>query len=209
MNEDLLHFIWKFQLFDHSALQTQEGAPVMIQKTGFHNHDAGPDFMDARIKIDDTLWAGNVEIHIKASDWYHHQHHKDAAYGNVILHVVLENDLPGTEAEKHIAHLPCLELKDRVSTALFSKYHQLKENQQWIPCADQIGQVSKFTVKHWLNRILIERIEEKSDRLYQLLEANHNDWRETFYQLLARNFGFKVNAEPFERLAKEIGRAHV
>ncbi len=204
MQEALLHFIWKFQLFDQRNLCTQAGEGIRIQNNGFHNHDAGPDFMNGRIYIGDTLWAGNIEIHIKASDWFRHNHHKDPSFDNVVLHVVYEDDLNPEKENHQLNKIPCLALKDRIDSKLLGRYKALKDNQQWIPCVEHFPHVPELTVSQWINRVIIERIEEKSTRLHQLLEANQNDWRETFYQLLARNFGFNVNAEPFERLAKAL-----
>lgn len=202
MQEALLQFIWQFQLFDQKALETTaDQLPVRIRKTGYHNHDAGPDFKDARIQVDDTLWAGHVEIHVKASEWFQHGHHHDPAYGNVILHVVLQDDRPDPHSGE-LAHIPCIALQDRIEHALLQRYQHLRQNRLWIPCADQFHSVEGFTLRHWLNRLQIERLEEKRQLVERLLNENHQDWQETLYQLLARNFGFKVNAEPFERLTR-------
>lgn len=204
MQEDLLHFIWRFQLLDQNALFTKDGSKVQVLKPGYPHHDAGPDFRNARVRIGETLWAGNVEIHLKTSDWYQHQHHRDEAYGNVILHVVYQDDDGRTNTNLPAIPAPILELKPFLSSDLLGNYQELKENEAWIPCAHQIHRVTNFTVKNWLNRVLIERIAEKTDYLKTLWKNNNQDWRETFYQLLARNFGFKVNAEPFEQLAKSL-----
>ncbi len=204
MQEDLLHFVWKFQLFDHTELQTTAGAQITVKKVGYHNHDAGPDFMNARVHIEDTLWAGNVEIHNKASDWFRHGHHHDEAYNNVILHVVFEDDLEPGGNNHQLGKIPCLVLQNRLSTEFLGRYKALKDNQQWIPCNNHFPQVPELTINQWMNRVLIERLQEKADRLHKSLADNQNDWRETFYQTLARNFGFKVNAEPFERLSRAL-----
>ena len=204
MKEDLLHFAWKFQLFELENLQTQLGEPVTVKKVGFHNKDAGPDFMNARVAIGETLWAGNVEIHIRTSDWFRHGHHQDKAYDNVILHVVFEDDSKPGQDNYQLKRIPCLEVANLLPNQLLSRYNAMLTNQKWVPCADHFPGVPELTTKHWLNRVLIERIEQKASYLHELLKANNNDWRETFYQLMARNFGFKVNAEPFEHLAKTL-----
>lgn len=204
MQEDLLHFVWQFQLFGQQSLQTSAGDSLAVKKVGYHNQDAGPDFMNARVHIGDTLWAGNVEIHTKASDWFRHGHHKDEAYNNVILHVVFEDDLNPGKNNYQLAKIPCLVLQNRLSVKLLGRYKEFKNNQQWIPCAHHFPQVPELTVSQWMNRVLIERVQDKADRLHDLLAHNRNDWREAFYQLMSRNFGFKVNAEPFERLAKAL-----
>lgn len=202
MHEALLHFLWQFQLFDRYQLNTTaDQLPVQVQKTGYHNHDAGPDFLNARIKVGDTLWAGNVEIHLKASDWFRHGHHNDPSYANVVLHVVLRDDRKD-KSNDALGHIPCIELENRVSHSLLSHYQYLLNNQQWIPCADQFHKLKAFTVKHWLNRLQIERLAVKRELVDRLLAENHFDWQETLHQLLARGFGFKINAEPFERLAR-------
>ncbi len=202
MKEALLHFIWQFQLFDQKNLTTTvTKEPIEVKRTGYHNHDAGPDFMNARIRVGDTLWAGHVEIHQKATDWFQHGHHHDPAYRNVILHVVLMDDRQAPESDS-ISHIPCVTLQHRITHSLLDRYEHLLANQQWIPCAEHFQEVETFTVRHWLNRLQVERLNAKQTLIERLLSENNNDWQETLHQLLARNFGFKVNAEPFERLAK-------
>ena len=202
MQEALLHFIWQFQLYDQQNLTTTIGRqPVFVKKTGFHNHDAGPDFKNARIQVGDTLWAGHVEIHERATDWFRHGHQNDPAYGNVILHVVLMDDRQDP-ANDSLSHIPCLALQHRIPHNLLSQYEHLRLNQQWIPCADQFRAVESFTVRHWLSRLQVERLATKKALIERLLAESNNDWQETLHQLMARSFGFKVNAEPFERLAK-------
>lgn len=202
MNEKLLHFIWNLQLFNHRDLSTTRGDPVIIHKTGQYNRDAGPDFFNARIRIGDTLWAGNIEIHKQTSDWFLHRHQKDPAYKNVILHVVYEDDMK--EDEKRISLFPTLELKDRLPPTLLSRYEQLNNNKQWIPCGPEIAKIQTFKVNQWLSRVLVDRLENKSAYILQMLQKNRYDWKETFYQVLARTFGFRVNAETFEQLARSL-----
>ena len=202
MKEDLLHYVWRYQRFDFSNLKTTEGEPVQIQQIGEHNTHAGPDFSNARIKIGDTLWAGNVEMHLNASEWILHNHQSDKAYKNVILHVVLDEDeiIYRDTGER----IPCIELKKLIPNKLSKTYLKLLNNEQWIPCQHHFYEVREMTKMLWLDRLLVERLERKTTYIEELLEKNKNNWEETFYQILARNFGVKVNAESFERLARSL-----
>ncbi|MGE3823378.1 MAG: DUF2851 family protein, partial [Bacteroidia bacterium] len=172
-----------------------------IIKTGEHNQDAGPDFFNARLKIGNTTWAGNIEIHLKSSDWRKHLHNNNGNYNNLILHLVYENDEDIAHSGKPVA---TAELKDLIDKNLEYKYNQLLYAKQWIPCANQLNTVSSFTINNWLERLLIERLERKAKTISSLLELNKNNLEETFYIFLARNFGMKVNAVPFELLAKSL-----
>lgn len=202
MKEDLLHYVWRFQRFDLHNLQTTEGESIQVQQTGEHNHNAGPDFLNARIKIGSTIWAGNVEMHLNSSDWIKHQHQTDKAYENVILHVVLEED--EIIHRQNGSRIPCLLLKKRIPTKLSKIYQKLLHNEFWIPCQHHFYEVGDMTKVLWLDRLLVERLESKIIVIENLLKENTNNWETTFYQVLARNFGVKVNAEPFERLAKSL-----
>jgi len=200
--EDFLHYIWKFRLFDRTDLQTTNGDIVEVFSAGMHNTDSGPDFGNARIKIGDTTWAGNVELHLSSSDWKKHKHTIDTAYDNVILHVVYRDDEPVAANGRQI---PTLELKDRIPDELYNRYHNLVfGNQTIIPCEASIGKLDDFTLKTWFTRVLIERLEKRSAAVTAALALNRGDWEETFYQFLAANFGFKTNAVPFELLAKSL-----
>lgn len=202
MNEDLLHHAWKFRLFDHRELITQYGEKVEVIRTGDHNLDSGPDFFNARIRIGDTEWAGNVEIHINASDWNKHRHTSDEAYRDVILHVVYNNDA-AVKNSKGIV-LPVIELKDKLDRSLIEKYSGLSKGAGWIPCGEQVRQVDGFLRSAWMERLLIERLERKSKEIEQTLELSRSSWEEAFYFHLARNFGFRVNASPFGLLARSL-----
>ncbi|MGE0637931.1 MAG: DUF2851 family protein [Bacteroidia bacterium] len=201
MTEDFLHYVWKYKAFHLSGLKTLEGEPIQIIKTGEHNQDAGPDFFNARLKIGNTTWAGNIEIHLKSSDWRKHLHNNNGNYNNLILHLVYENDEDIAHSGKPVA---TAELKDLIDKNLEYKYNQLLYAKQWIPCANQLNTVSSFTINNWLERLLIERLERKAKTISSLLELNKNNLEETFYIFLARNFGMKVNAVPFELLAKSL-----
>jgi len=199
--EDFLHYIWKYKLFNTSELLTQNNEQIEIINFGTHNTDAGPDFFNGKIKIGDTIWAGNIELHINSSDWIKHKHQTDKAYNNVVLHVVYNNDK--AILDKDWNELPTLELKGLVSQKLIAKHNNLVgQSGSDIPCGNQIKNVDQFTIDSWLNRLAIERLERKSIEIEETLKLNKNNWEETFYQYLFKYFGLKVNALPFELLAK-------
>lgn len=200
--EDFLHYIWTFKLFNTQELKTVQNESIKILKSGQHNTDAGPDFFNAQIQIGETIWAGNVEIHINSSDWLKHHHQKDNAYNNVVLHVVYHHDVDITNAKGNV--IPTMELKQLIDPKLISNYKQLISSKNWIACSTQIKQVDQFVLQNWLERLVFERLERKSIEITQTLLLNKNDWEETFYQVLFKYFGLKVNAEPFHLLAKNI-----
>jgi hypothetical protein len=201
--EDFLHYVWKFRLFDRIGLQTDDGEELEILSVGMHNTDSGPDFHNARIRIGETVWAGNVEVHLSASDWQKHGHTTDNAYENVILHVVYRNDAPLVLPNGR--KVPTLQLKDRVPAELYNRYHQMVfGNQSIIPCESSIAGIDGLIMHNWLTRVLVERLEKRSAAVIDTLTINRGDWEETFYQFLAANFGFKTNALPFELMAKSL-----
>ena len=193
MREEFLYYLWENRLTD-KVLQTTEGEAVDIVATGYRNTDSGPDFLEARIQIGDKLWAGHVEIHVKASDWNRHGHQNDKAYKNVILHVVYENDV-------QVNDIPTLELKGHFDESLFTQYQKLISSKNWIPCEKSIAKVPVFTRLSWFDRMAVERLESKSETVAKILEANQFDWADALYKLLMRYFGLKVNNEAFEYLA--------
>lgn len=202
MVEEFLHYLWKFRLFEGKDLVTQAGEPIEIVKVGEPNSDSGPDFFKAKIKIGKTLWAGNVEIHVRASDWEAHKHQHDKAYDNVILHVVHEADKELKRKSGEI--IPTLELRSRVPKNIYQKYLSFKQSPDWIPCGKQIKGIDPFTLNNWLDRLLVERLERKATPILESLKQNKNNWEETFYQFLGRTFGLKVNSEPFELLTRAL-----
>ncbi len=203
MKEDLLHYLWKHKLFFSDAIKTSEGEVITIISIGTHNHNTGPDFFNAQLKIGTQLWAGNVEIHIKSSDWYVHNHENDSNYDNVILHVVWEHDVE-VHSSENIA-IPTLELKEFVSKKLLQKYQKLfSKPHKWINCEQDISSVDSFVISNWLERLYFERLERKSVLITQLLEKTNFDWEAILFRLLARNFGLKVNADPFFEMATSI-----
>ena len=199
MKEDFLQFIWKHGLYLKDKLETTDGDPVEIISAGQSNHDSGPDFFNARIRIGQTDWAGNIEIHQKSSHWYQHRHDSDAAYDNVILHVVEVHDKT-VQVKSH--QLPTLILGYR--DEILNNYEGLLKSKHWIACCERLPEVDPFILRFWFSSLMIERLESKTAEIVKLLEHNHHNWNETFYQMLARNFGMKTNALPFELLAKSL-----
>ena len=201
--EDFLYYVWKFRLYNRVNLLTTNGEAIVVVNAGMQNTHSGPDFQHARIKIGDTVWAGNVEIHVAGSDWQRHNHQQDRAYDNVILHVVYRDDVPVKRIDG--SDVATLELENRIPPELYARYHNLIYGEQRIiPCEASIHIIDSLTMQTWLTRVLVERMEKKSAAVIASLGQNRGDWEETFYQHLAANFGFKVNALPFEMLAKSL-----
>jgi len=205
MTEDFLHFIWKYGLFERAGMITDTGEEVQVIALGEHNTDAGPDFINARIKIGYTTWAGNVEIHLRSSDWTEHRHQSDKAYDNVILHVVHKHNQPVTRSSGEI--IPSVEL--HFSHALFENYRLLLNHKDGLPCKNKIKQVDTFLFDLWLNSLVVERLQQKTQYITGLLDKLKNNWEEAFYISLARSFGFGLNAIPFEMLARSISWLHL
>ena len=202
IKEDFLHYVWRLKRFKITPLKTTQNEAIQIINVGELNTHAGPDFTNARIKIGDTLWAGNVEIHIKSSEWIRHQHQQDKAYDNVILHVVMEEDQ--VIHRKNGERIPCLELMNLIPPKLSKQYLKLLKSEHWIPCQYQFPTVSTIIKHMWLDRLMVERLAYKIEAIVRSLESNKYDWESSFYELLAKNFGATVNQTPFELMAKSI-----
>lgn len=198
MKERLLQFIWQFQYFNSQHLSTSNGQSINIIKPGNYNTNQGPDFLNAKIKIGDTLWAGSVEIHVKASDWNLHGHSADENYKNVILHVVWEQDVELNET------FPAVVLQDRVPMMLLEKYETFMQSSTLIPCASQINKINNLSTIAWQERLIAERLLDKSKTIEAHLATNNGHWEETFWWMLARNFGMKINMDAFEQMARRI-----
>lgn len=198
MQEALLHHIWKFKLITSGELKTTDGEPVEILHPGRHNHDAGPDFLEAKIRIGETLWAGNVELHVRASDFILHGHETDPNFEKLILHVVYDDDLQGR------ADLKCstLELKDHISDQLLRKYRGLVGTKTGLPCGKEFLAVDPMVRNSWLERMLIERLDERVESIKELVDLLNGDLEQAFFVRIARGFGQKVNADAFEQLAR-------
>ncbi|SNR52234.1 Protein of unknown function [Lutibacter agarilyticus] len=200
MKENLLHFIWKFQLFSNKKLQTVTSENIQVVATGLHNFNTGPDFSNAKIIINNQLWAGNVEIHVKSSDWYLHAHETDENYDAVILHVVWEHDVDVFRKSNTV--IPTLALKNYISTQVLDNYQALfSKNKKWINCENEISLIDDFLVSHWLERLYFERLEEKSAKIQEVLKLTNNNWEAVLFVLFAKNFGLKINGEAFFNFA--------
>jgi hypothetical protein len=199
VTESFLHYVWQFQYFDRHSLSTTSGESISVFNPGQRNPHAGPDFFNARIKIDDIEWIGSVEIHIYASGWIEHKHNTDAAYDNVVLHVVWSDDKPVSRSDG--TTLPTLELKNRVNEHLLLHYRRLVYSPEAIPCSSKLFEVKPVVVSSMLDKVLVDRLEIKANSVLRMLERNGNDWEETCYQILTKNFGFKVNNDPFHQLS--------
>ena len=197
-NEDFLQFIWQFRLLSTSALTCAGGEALQVLNPGVLNKHAGPDFSGARLLIDHTTWIGHVEIHLKSSDWIVHGHQHDNFYDTVILHVVYEHDHPVYRTNGSM--VPVLVLKGLFSDRILNNYSTLILSTNHFPCEKQIGRLDQLIVHAFLSRIIMERLEQKSEEVFQKINHNNGDWEQTFYSFLGRNFGFKVNAVPFEML---------
>lgn len=203
MKEDFLHYVWNHKKFDFSDLRTTAGESITILHCGHHNHDSGPDFFNSQLIIANQMWAGNVEIHIKSSDWYVHNHETDKAYDNVILHVVFDHDMDIYRADNTL--IPTLVLQPLICPKTFANYRKLEQSKmKWINCEADFKNVDDLIISQWLERLYIERLEEKSKRIVSLLESSNNNWEEVLFKLLAKNFGLKVNGDAFFSLSSSF-----
>ncbi|MAL23729.1 DUF2851 family protein [Xanthomarina sp.] len=203
MQEDFLHYIWQHKKMSVAHLKTTQHETLEIVSVGQHNTNSGPDFFNAQLKIADQLWAGNVEVHVKSSDWFVHNHETDQAYDNVILHVVWEHD---TEIfRKNNSIVPTLELKEVVDKMVLLNYSKLlSAKDKWINCEADFAEVAPFVLESWLERLYIERLERKSETIEKLLQDSKNNWEAVLFKMLAKNFGLKVNGEAFFSMANAV-----
>ncbi|TDE18191.1 DUF2851 family protein [Dyadobacter psychrotolerans] len=202
MNEEILSFVWRFGYYESVNLRTDEGSHLSVLRTGFKNRNAGPDFSDARVRIDGVDWVGCVEIHVKSSDWFLHTHETDPAYESVVLHVVWENDKPVYRQDSSL--VPTLSLKGLVRLSVIERYNQLVQEDEEIPCSKSFEKVSELQKFSMLDRVLLERLDKKGEQVLNLLNANQQDWEETAYQWLTQHFGFKLNDPAFLRLSQAV-----
>lgn len=203
MREDFLYHIWKFRKFKTEDLKTTSGECIDIVHPGVQNELAGPDFFNAKIQIGEQLWAGNVEMHLRSSDWYFHNHETDSNYDNVILHVVWMHD--AEVYRKDDSTIPTLELKGKVDNELLDAYSSLLEREHLqLNCENDFKDFSEFQVQHWLERLYFERLEAKSKTILQLLSGTGNNWDRVLFIMLCRSFGLNVNADSFTQMARNI-----
>jgi hypothetical protein len=203
LNEKVLHFIWKYQIFSGRLLETSHKEILIIMKPGLQNENAGPDFSNASIRIGNQLWVGNIEIHQKSSDWYLHNHHVDDNYKSVILHVVWEYDREVYNESQQL--IPTLEISKFVDVDFLMRFEQLNlSNPKWILCENELKNISKFTLQNYLEVLFLERLESKSIEINCYLDDSKNDWEALLFKLLCKNFGAKINSEAFLQLANSI-----
>lgn len=202
MREDFLHYVWRFKKLNNTSLKTVQNNKVVIKDFGLFLGTEGPDFFNAQVYIDGQLWAGNVEMHLNASDWYAHHHEIDPAYQNVILHVVWNNDLSVLRANG--TEMPTLVLKDHIPESVFKAYDQFKAKPQYIFCEDYIKQFNSFDWLLWKEKLMVERLEQFTNRIVAELKRTNNNWEEAFYRMLLRNFGLNVNNEVFYEIANKL-----
>ncbi len=209
MQEDFIHYLWKFKKLSGQELQTTQGKSIVIKSLGTHNFHSGPDFFNGRLEIDGQEWAGNVEMHVKASDWYLHGHDDDPAYDNVILHVVWAHDAEISRRDE--INIPVLEVSNYVAPELIKSYQKLFaiKNNQFINCEKDYPSVDDFKKAQWFEKLFFERLEERSFHIKTILEQTHNDWEALFFQLLSRSFGTKVNNDAFDQLAQTMDTATI
>ncbi|MEO5501557.1 MAG: DUF2851 family protein [Ginsengibacter sp.] len=202
MNESLLQYIWQFQYYNRNELTTTKGSSLQIINAGTNNSNQGPDFKNAKIKINDTVWAGHIELHVQSSHWKAHGHSKDSNYNNIILHVVWQHDCEINDTSGN--DLPTLELHERVSKLLLEKFNSLLKQPKFIPCENQLPTLTGISIVSWKQRLIAERLLQKSENIFNLLKQNGFHWEETFWWLIATNFGLKVNSNAFLKIAQSL-----
>lgn len=199
MPEEFLHFIWLYQLFNHKKLKTVSGDDLQIISAGISNSNSGPDFSNSRIKIDNNLWLGNVEIHVTTSDWLLHQHQHDPAYSTVILHVVFSDDSP--KKDYHLSTIPVLELKNRIDMTRYLDWESLRNRKTWIPCETFIKKIPPVIISQMISNAAVKRLERKVDLILQQMEQLNGHWEYALMQSIITAMGTKVNKEAFHTLA--------
>ncbi|NAY92542.1 DUF2851 family protein [Muricauda sp. JGD-17] len=204
MKEDLLHFIWGQNKLHGRQLTSTTKEALFVRAPGILNHYAGPDFFNAQVEIEGQFWAGNVEIHIKSSDWYAHNHEEDPRYDNVILHVVWEDDV--SVFRKDGSQIPTLELKNYIPRSLLERYEALlqKTNITFINCEKHFDEMDSFLVEQWYHRLYVERLEQKSRVIENHLKRTNNDWEAVLFAMLLKSFGSTLNGELFMSKAMQL-----
>lgn len=203
MRENILHYIWRFQKFNSSSLKTSCGKDLIVYNPGNHNNDSGPDFLCSRLQIGNEIWIGQVEVHIRASDWKQHSHHQDEAFDNVILHVVWEYD--DDIYRKDLSKIPVLIMKSYVSNKLIKKYQEHFDIKPiWINCEKDFWSVPELRFNHWIERLFIMRLQRKTSDLKKQLAKTKNNWEEVLFHNLCKSFGLKLNSDAFFSMAQSI-----
>lgn len=202
MKEDFLHHIWQFKKFAIHNLKTVQGQSIEIIQSGQYLQKAGPDFFSAQVVIAGQKWAGNVEIHLKSSDWYIHHHENDEAYDSVILHVVWEHDIDVMRKDNSV--LPVLELKKLVGGEVLNSYNALAASKSWIYCEKELENLNSFVLENWKERLFFERLERKALPILTLAKELSNDWEAVLFCFLAKNFGLNTNGDIFYKVATSL-----
>lgn len=200
MTEDFLHYIWRYGLYHQNSLKTEKGLPVSIVKPGEYNRDSGPDFLNAKIQIGSSLWHGHVEIHIKASDWYHHKHQNDKAYDQVILHVVYNHDKQVFTTQGSVIPSVCLDVPDKY----FQNYQNMVNTIAPLPCGESWKSLPVLHVENAISAMGVDRMERRFSWLKKKLEFNKGGWQDLYQQVFFRAYGFGKNQENFDILAQSI-----
>ena len=198
--EQLLHYVWKHKIFPLKELKTTTGQQVEVIDTGLANTDAGPDFFNAKLKLDGVLWIGNIEIHERSSDWFKHGHHADAGYNSVILHIASEIDMEISRSNGE--RIPQIQLI--CPEAVRTNYKELLETDSYPPCYRIIPSLPPFTAHSWMTALQMERFEQKATLLNERLKRCQGNWEDAFFITLARNFGFGLNGDAFETWAHRL-----
>ena len=198
--EMMLHYVWQHKIFPLKELTTIDGMSVEVISPGMHNTDAGPDFLNAKVKIGGMLWVGSVEVHLKSSDWFRHHHDTDEAYNSVVLHVTADADCSVTCQSGAVPHQLVLAIPDYVR----QNYNHLQQSDQMPPCHDVVGELPRLTVHNWMSRLFVERLEVRTEQIMQRRELCNKNWEDTMFVTMARNFGFGINGQAFEQWAYSI-----
>ena len=201
MNEKLLYYLWQQQL-THKPMMTTDQRELVVVRVGQRNQNSGPDFLYAQLQLDKMTWAGHVEMHVKSSDWYTHNHHIDKAYDNVILHVIWEEDMPVFTSDDH--PLAAVVLRDFVDKTLINRYEELSTSDLWIPCANRIKYIDRFKQMAFFDHLYVERLAQKTVVFQQWLDQTANDWENVLFLALAKGFGLSVNGLAFTAVAQSI-----
>ncbi len=202
MDEYFLHYLWKFQKFDQKPFRLTNGSELKVFYPGYSNQNAGPDFLEAKIRIDDIEWAGAVEIHHRASDWIHHNHQSDKKYHGVILHVVWVADKDIQLPDGTI--IPTFQMADYQNGSLEADYRKYINQPVNIKCASFLHRIDPLTITNMLDQALVERLSQKSDKILGLAKSCGGDWEKVTFRILAENFGFSVNNSAFEAWARTM-----
>lgn len=204
--EELMQYVWQFRLWPTHDMSTTDGRRIVVVDPGLLNRDAGPDFFNAKVKIGDTMWSGNVEIHVRASDWYRHHHDDDRAYDSVVLHIVDVSDMEITRSDG--MKIPQMVMK--CSPDFSTKYREMVQNRfRELPCGNEIGTLPSLYINDWLSALAFERLYAKADRVAGILKTTGDNWMDVIYHTLARALGFSINSQPFELLARTTPLKHM